>query len=172
MSRQKKEYRTNSRENYDRFMKENKLIEKDLSYAKYCKNLEICNWMFVEYALRTGQKVQLPYGFGSIAVNKKMLKRFKEFKDKDGNIRKVVNLRVNWAKTREIGKKVYHTNEHSDGYNFRWIWFGAESKIHLSDLYVFKPGRYASRAISKYVKKPGGQYKEIYLEWLNQDNKL
>lgn len=172
MSRKKKEYRTYSRENYDRFLKENKLTERDLPYTKYCKNLDVCNWMFVEYALRTGFKVQLPFGFGSIAVNKKMLKRFKEFKDKEGNQKKVVNLRVNWAKTKELGKKVYHTNEHSDGYNFRWIWFAGESKIHLSDLYVFKPGRYASRSIAKYVKRPGEQFKELYLEWLSQDNRL
>jgi hypothetical protein len=100
MSRKKKEYRTYSRDNYDRFLKENKVTEQELSYAKYCKNLEMCNWMYVEYALRTGLKVQLPYGFGSIAVNKKMLKRYKEYKDKDGNIKKVINLRPNWAKSK------------------------------------------------------------------------
>jgi len=165
MSRRKKEYRTISRENYDRFLSEHNLSDSDISYQKYCKNLEVCNWMFVEYALRTGSKVMLPYGFGTLAVNKKKLKKFKEYKGK-----KYVNLRVNWAKTRELGKKVYHTNEHSDGYNFRWIWFGVDSKLHLSDLYVFKPGRYASRAINKYIRKPEG-YSELYLEWLNNDYK-
>ena len=164
MSRRKREYRTYSRENYDRFLKENHLSEKDLPYNKYCKNLEVCNWMFVEYALRTGSKVLLPYGFGALAVNKKMLKRYKEH---DG--KKYINLRVDWKKTKEAGKKIYHTNEHSDGYNFRWLWFNADAKLHLSDLYVFKPCRYASRAINKYLRRPG-QYKELYLEWLNHDN--
>jgi hypothetical protein len=171
MSRRKKEYRTNSRENYDRFLKENNLKESDLSFTKYCKNLEVCNWMFIEYALRTGSKVYLPYGFGPLAVNKKMLKRFKEFKDKDGNLKKVVNLRVNWAKTKELGKKVYHTNEHSDGYNFRWIWFPEESKLHLSDLYVFRAARYPSRAINKYVRRTGN-FKELYLEWTKNTYKI
>lgn len=171
MSRKKKQYRTYSRENYDRFLSEHNLKEEDIPYPKYCKNLEVCNWMYVEYALRTGQKVLLPYGFSSIAVNKKMLKKFKEYKDKDGNIKKAINLRPDWKKTKLHGKKIYHTNEHSDGYNFRWIWFIKESKIHLSDLYVFKPCRYASRAINKYVKKTT-QYQELYLEWLSPDNKL
>lgn len=161
MSRKKKEYRTYGRENYDRFIKENNINEKDLSYAKYCKNLEVCNWMYIEFALRTGQKVSLPHGFGSIAVNKKMLKRFKEH---DG--KRYVNLRPDWSKTKKIGKMVYHTNEHTDGYNFRWVWFPQDSKIAMSDLYVFKPGRYASRAITKYLKRTNTQYKEIYLEWL------
>src|SRR5690606_28154683 len=149
------------------------ITEQELSYSKYVKNLEVCNWMFVEYALRTGYKVSLPYGFGAIAVNKKMLKRYKQYKDrKTGELIKVVNLRIDWKKTKELGKKIYHTNEHTDGYNFRWIWFSNESKIHLADLYIFKPGRYASRAISKYVKKPNNQYKEQYLEWLTPYNKL
>jgi len=165
MSRKKKEYRTYSRENFDRFLVEHNLTESDITYSKYCKNLEVCNWMFIEYALRTGQKVALPYGFSYIAVNKKMLKKFKEYKDKDGSTKRVVNLRPDWNKTRKEGKKIYHTNEHSDGFNFRWAWFPHEGKLHLSDLYVFKPCRYASRAINKYVKK-STHYQGLYLEWL------
>jgi|SRR5688572_12308479 hypothetical protein len=165
MSQRKKEYRTYSRENYDRFLKENNISEKDLPYPKYCKNLEVCNWMFVEYALRTGQKVQLPYGFGSLAVNKKMLKRYKEYKGK-----KYINLRVDWKKTKEHKKKIYHTNEHTDGYNFRWLWFKDDARFLLHDLYVFKPARYVSRSINKYLRKPNTQFKELYLEWLTQNN--
>lgn len=160
MSRKKKEYRTYSKERYMEFLKEYKVSEKELPYSKFCKNLEVCNWMFIEYALRTGQKVILPYGFGPIVVNKKKLNKYKEYNGKT-----YVNLRVNWKKTREYGKKIYHTNEHSDGYNFRWIWFPTEAKTHLADLYAFKPGRYASRAINKYIRK-SGEFKELYLEWV------
>lgn len=160
MSRKKREYSTESKENYLRFMKDNNLSESELSFSKYKKNLDICNWMYVEYALSTGQKVSLPYGFGPLAVNKKMLKRFKVHEGK-----KYVNLRPDWKLTKANGKMVYHTNEHTDGYNFSWIWFPGEAKIHLNDLYVFKPGRYASRAITKYVNKPNSTYKEMYMEW-------
>lgn len=165
--RVKREYRSDSRENYNRFLKENNLSEKDISFTKYCKNIAVCNWMFVEYALRTGQKVTLPFGFGAIAVNKKKLKLFKEHQGK-----RYVNLRVDWAKSKQLGKTIYHTNEHSDGYNFRWLWFPKDARIHLHDLYVFKPGRYASRAINKYVRKTTEDYKELYLEWMNPNNKL
>lgn len=166
MSRKKKEYRTYSRENYDRFIKENNILESELSYPKYCKNLEVCNWMFMEYILRTGEKINLPFGFGPLTINKKKLKKYKEH---DG--KKYVNLRPDWQKTKQNGKMIYHTNEHSDGYNFRWLWFPAEARIHLSNLYIFKPGRYASRAINKYIKK-SNQYQELYLEWLSYENKL
>lgn len=160
MSKVKREYRTYSKETYLEFLKDHNLSEKDISYSKYTKILEVCNWMFIEYALRTGSKVNLPYGFGPLVVTKRILKRYKEYKGKT-----YVNLRVDWNKTKKVGKKIYHTNEHTDGYNFKWLWFSLESKIHLADLYVFKPGRYASRAIAKYVKKKNSQYKEMYLNW-------
>ncbi len=160
MSKTKREYRTCSKENYNRFIKENNISEKELSFAKYVKNLQVCNWMYIEYALRTGLKVSLPYGWGSFAVNKRKLKMYKEFEGK-----RYINLRVDWAKTKKLGKRIYHTNEHSDGYNFRWLWFPEDAKLHLSDLYVFKPGRYSSRAINKYIKK-SPYYKELYLEWM------
>lgn len=159
--RVKREYSTFSRANYDRFLADHKLTEQDISFEKYVKNLRICNWMFIEYALRTGLKVQLPYGFGNIAVNKKKLKRYKEFEGK-----RYINLHIDWDKTKKAGKKVYHTNEHTDGYNYKWIWFPKESKIHLSELYVFKPTRAASRAINKYLKKTNSIFKDMYSEWL------
>ena len=161
MSQKKKQYRTYSRENYDTFLKEHRMLESQLSFPKWKKNLEICNWMWIEYALRTGMKVVLPFGFGPVAVNKKMLKRFKEYK---GN--KFINLRIDWKRTKQHGKHIYHTNEHSDGFNYKWLWSSKEAKFYLSDLYVFKPGRYASRAIAKYINKPGADYKGLYLEWV------
>lgn len=163
MSRVKKEYRTDSKENYFRFIKQNNLTETELSFDKYQKNISICNWMFIEYALSTGRRVTLPYGFGDLAVNKKMLKRFKEH---DG--KRYVNLRIDWAKTKKLGKRIYHTNEHSDGFNYKWLWFVNRAKISVSDLYVFRPCRYASRTLGKYIKKPNSHYKEMYLEWLKK----
>lgn len=163
MSRRKVQYRTYSKNNYKRFLAENNLTKDILSYEKYCKNLEVCNWMFVEYALRTGERVKLPHGFGFIAVNKKMLKRYKDYKNPEG--KNYINLRVDFNKTKQYGKVIYHTNEHSDGYNFKWVWSPKEAKFFLSDLYIFKPGRYASRAIAKYIKKPNSEYKEMYMNW-------
>lgn len=162
MPRTKIEYNTGSVANYNRFLKENKLTKEQLPFKKFTKNIEICNWMWIEYALKTGNKVVLPFGFGPIAVNKKMLKRFKEY---DG--KKYVNLRIDWAKTKKIGKRVYHTNEHTDGYNFKWAWFPKQSKIYLPDLYNFKACRYASREITKYVNKPDAFYSQMYLDWQN-----
>lgn len=160
MGRSKKEYITSSRANYDRFIKANNIKESELPFSKYTKNIEVCNWMFIEFALATGRRTTLPYGFGDIAVSKKKLKTYKIHGDK-----KYMNLRIDWAKTKKEGKRIYHTNEHSDGFNYKWYWFNVKAKMYLSDLYVFKPCRYASRAITKYVRNTTKNYRENYLEW-------
>ena len=161
MSRVKREYSTSSKENYDRFIKANKLIKADLSYEKYNKFINLNNWMSVEYVLETGYKVRLPFGFGDLSINKKKLNKFKEFEGK-----KYINLRIDWQKTKKEGKRIYHTNEHSDGFNHKWVWFPQSALMHLNKLYVFSPCRYASRAIAKYIKKPGSIYKELYNEYI------
>lgn len=160
MSRVKVEYRTDSKENYNIFLKLHKIKKEELPYAKYSKILHTCNWMFVEYSLRTGMKATLPYGFGPIAVSKKMLNRFKEYEGK-----KYINLRVDWAKSRKAGKRVYHTNEHTDGFNYKWGWFPKEARFYLSNIYTFIPCRYSSRALSRYLKAPSSECKNLYLEW-------
>lgn len=158
--RVKKQYRTDSRENYERFLKKYGISESTLSFDKFKKNIHYCNWMYIEYALRTGNKISFPHGFGSLVVTKKILQRYKIH-----NGVKYNNLRINWQKTKEIGKRVYHTNEHSDGYNYKWLWFAKDSRLRLRHLYVFKACRYASREIAKYVKKKDAQYGQMYLEW-------
>jgi hypothetical protein len=158
--RVKREYSTYSKANYERFIAENKLTKEEIPFDKYVKNLKVCNWLFIEYAIRTGKKAQLPFGFGNIAVNKKKLKRYKEFNGKT-----YINLQIDWAKTKQYGKRIYHTNEHTDGYNYKWMWFPKEAKLHLSHLYVFKATRNASRVLSKYLKRPNSIYKDLYLEW-------
>jgi hypothetical protein len=165
MSRVKVDYSTYNKAAYHKFLKNHNLTEKDITFKKYVSNIKICNWMYIEYALRTGEKVQLPYGFGQIAVNKRLLKRYKEHNGKT-----YVNLRVDWASTKKYGKKIYHTNEHTDGFNFKWIWFNKPCKIHLAEIYTFKACRYASRAIAKYLKKNSGNM-ELYLEWQNNKYK-
>ena len=158
--RTKCEYRTCSKENYLRFLNKKNLTETDLSFKKYSDILNISNWMFIEYALKTGKKIYLPFGFGPLVVSKKKLKIYKEHEGK-----KYINLRIDWLKTKKAGKRIYHTNEHTDGFNFKWMWFSGESKLHMSDLYVFVPSRYVSRAITTYIKNTKESYKDIYLQW-------
>lgn len=59
---------------------------------------------------------------------------------------------------------MYHTNEHTDGFNFKWKWFPKTTRIFLGKVYTFKPSRYTSRAITRYINK-SPKYQQMYLEW-------
>lgn len=139
-----REYRTSSKQNYNRFKSENPDIK--ISYKDYVKVLSTCNKMFITKALETGDPIKLPYGFGKIAPTKYKRKTFKEI---DG--KKIVNLSVDWKKSREEGFKVYNMNFHSDGYAFKWKWFINTARIYLHDVWVMKPTRWMSRELAKYI---------------------
>ena len=53
----------------------------------------------------------MPYGLGFIQVGKYLPKQLTP-----------KSLSIDYKATREYGKKIYHLNEHSDGYKYRLYW--------------------------------------------------
>lgn len=150
-------YRTASESNYERFCLENPNINitfnqwKEILY-KFSENIS-------EYILQTGEKVKLPYGLGDISINKKKPKRFKEFQGKEYS-----NMAIDWKKTKEVGKYVYHMNLHTEGYRFSWMWFKNNCRFYQHQLWWFKPCRKISRKINTYLLK-SDQYIQLYNQW-------
>jgi hypothetical protein len=79
--------------------------------------------------------------------------------------KEIIIMPVDWKKTRERGKKIYHMNFHTDGYRFKWRWFVKQARFKFSKYWVFKPSRVTSRKIAEYVLKPNSDYRHIYREW-------
>jgi len=154
-------YRSAGREAYKRFCSANPEIK--IEYKDWSKVIYTFNEYFRDYMLETGAKVKMPYGFGPFAVNKKKLKLYKNFLGPDG--KPYINLPIDWAKTKKAGKRVYHTNSHSDGYKYGWYWFSDEARFYLSEIWNFRPARLTSRIINTYVTKPDGKYGELYKVW-------
>lgn len=152
----KKEYRTNSKENYERFCTLHPEI--DITFKKYSEVIRTCNQMYITQALDSGELIKLPFGFGVMAVHKK--KTHKSI-TKDGE--KIIVLPVDWQESKKQGVKIYNLNYHTSGYRYKWAWFKHTSLIYQKDVWVFKPCRYASRAIAKYVKDP--YYAQLYKQW-------
>lgn len=150
-----RQYRTTSKDNYNRFLREHPSIK--ITYKKYCEVISVCNRMFITKAIETGDPIKLPFGFGKVVVTKYRRKAYKL--SKDGN--KYVNMPVDWVKTRQEGYKVYNMNYHSDGYAFKWKWFYATSKLSIYDIWVMRPTRWASRTLAKYILSDK-QYSEMY----------
>ena len=71
-------------------------------------------------------------------------------------IKKKVDLtrlkRVDWKATVESGKKVFHLNEHSEGFNYYIEWSRILQSTKNIRLYRFVPTRMMKRTLAKLIK--------------------
>lgn len=71
------------------------------------------------------------------------------------------HLPINWKLTKELGKKVYHLNEHTNGYRFGWMW-DKTGVLKYKYFWKFRPTRKNTRALAKVLNN---EYRTIdYLE--------
>lgn len=155
--RTKAAFRTDSREQYLDFRKKYPNINID---SKTWRNIvRGYNEGFRDHLLETGEKKQIWPGFWTFAVAKKRVKRTATV---DGKQRTL--LSVDWKKTKELGKRVYHLNFHTEGYSFYWKCFKESATFRFSYLWYFKSGRDSARSITKKIKEnPDTQH--LYFEW-------
>lgn len=83
----------------------------EVPYSVYTRVLdEMCN-IILEYVLERSEGFKMPYGLGFIQVGKYRPKNFTE-----------QSLSVDYKASKDYSKKIYHLNEHSEGYKFRLYW--------------------------------------------------
>ena len=157
MPRVKIDWRSSSKDNYKSFCKKHPLIK--LTFDEWRNIIYSFNEAFKNYILETGEKAKLPLGFGEFSVNKKKRKKFKKV---DGV--EVINLPIDWQKSKEKGKRIYNFNYHTEGYFFGWMWFRETARLKHTNLWYFKPTRTTSRLLSHYIKTDE-KYQHIYREW-------
>jgi hypothetical protein len=157
LPRVKTEYRTASRENYTLFQELHPGT--GLSFSQWQNIIYHFNYAFRDHLLETGGKAKLPWGFGNFCIGKKKLKKYKTLP----NGTQKINLRINWKRTREEGRYIYHTNFHTDSYNFYWRWEPRSCRFYQSSIWRFKPARETSRLLTHYLNQEG--YQHLYREW-------
>jgi hypothetical protein len=163
MVRYKPDYVTSSALVYKRFLKEHPNI--NISSREWANVLKIFNELFLEYALQTGERTKLPFGFGTLAISKK-----KTIKIIDRGDKKFIGLPIDWTKTHQLGKRVYLLNTHSDGYRCRWFWFKRDSNIGSPEIWMFRPSRTTSRMMARYLNDEDGlHYLDKYQNWEKRD---
>lgn len=151
-------YRSASREVYRRFLKTHP--ESTLDYTTWANIIYSFNYAFRDYALETGHKCKFPYGFGEFAITKWRPRKTKTLEDG----REVISLPIDWKKSREYGKKIYHMNFTTEGFKFKWQWFIYTARFKKADIWMFKPSRVTSRLLKHYLTIPDQQY--TYQEWI------
>lgn len=152
----KVEYRSTGKEVFKRFKQ--KYPQYNISYYEWSNIIYNFNYAFRDHLLETGEKCKFIHGFGEFAITKWKPKKIVEV---DG-VEKI-NLPVDWKKTREHGKYIYHMNFSTDGYKFKWQWFNKKARFTFSTLFNFKPSRVTSRLLKHYLSLP--DYKDKYLSW-------
>jgi hypothetical protein len=158
MPRPKVEYRSTSKATYIAFQKAHPEIK--ITYAKWREVIYAFNEAFRDYVLDTGDRCRLPWGFGDVVISKKPTKRFRTTKEG----KEVIALPVDWKRTKELGKKVYLYNDHTEGYRMRWYWLKDQLRLKGAQYLLFKPCRSAARRLSEYLKR-NPYYQHLYKEW-------
>lgn len=111
------------------------------TYKKICYEI---NKMICDQVLQ-GKMVSLPHGIGAIWI-----KKYKMNLDKP---------KLDLHETKKQGKKIYHLNFNSDGYQVRWCWRKKHNWFKNTKFYSFHPTRDNSRRLAKVMKQEGGHKK-------------
>ncbi len=150
------EYSTTKKEVYKRFKQKHPEI--NIDYTTWASVIYNFNYAFRDNILETGEKCKFIRGFGEFSITK-----WRPYKTTIVNGEEKMNLPIDWKKTNELGKIIYHLNYHTDGYKFKWKWFNNLARFNMSSLWTFKPSRVTSRLLKHYLSLP--DYKDKYLQW-------
>ena len=88
-----------------------KTMSVEVDYSLYKLVLDTMCTVILEHVLNASEGFKMPFGLGFIQVGKY---RPKTYTDK--------SLSVDYRASKEYGKRIYHLNEHSDGYKYRLYW--------------------------------------------------
>lgn len=83
----------------------------EVPYVRYKAILDVMCSVILESLFEASEGFKMPYGLGYIQVCK--------YKPKQLNDK---SLSVDYKASKDYNKRIYHLNEHSDGYKFRLYW--------------------------------------------------
>jgi|6_EtaG_2_1085325.scaffolds.fasta_scaffold145116_2 hypothetical protein len=139
------------------YLKENKL-EYKVDSSLYSKVLNSFNKKISKKIMTESFEYMLPYRLGNLRI-KKYKPSIKV--DENGNL-DYKGLSPNWKATKELWNKdkeakknkkiVFHINDHSDGYNYKWHFSNYRSNCENRSVYSFIPTRTNKRTLAKLIK--------------------
>jgi hypothetical protein len=130
------------RDSYKEFKKNEKMGPIfDIDYKKYRAINEAFNKRVVEDILLDTGEHNLPYRLGTIRIQKKKMNLTKEA------------MKVDWKATKELGKRVYHMNDHRDNYRYKWYWKKSNAIVQNKSLYSFTASRANKRELARILKE-------------------
>ncbi len=101
----------------------------------------------MDLVINNGMSFKFGSSIGELFVHKKKI----DFSNKK-------TVRIDFKSTREMGRKVYHLNEHSDGFNYLFRWKKIESRCPYLNMYEFVPSRRNKRDLASSIKNKKTDY--------------
>ena len=83
----------------------------NVPYTEYKRVLDTMCSIILEHVFEGSDGFKMPYGLGFIQIGK--------YKPKQLNSE---SLSVDYKSSKELDKRIYHLNEHSNGYKYRLYW--------------------------------------------------
>ncbi len=137
----------------------------DVPYKTFSEFIQEANDSVMQSIIYDNMQVKLP-GMGNIEVRK----RRPSILDKDGNIKKKA-LKIDYKASKDLWKELYpgkcveeikeikdkpiayHTNKHSDGYIYKFMWDKLTCNMPFKSFYKFKAARGYTRLLAKELKQ-------------------
>ena len=111
-----------------------------IDYNTY-KHIVNCFYdLFLNALFEDSKLIKLPYGLGSVSIVKYKPKTLTQ-----------KSLSVDYKASAEYGKKIYHLNEHSDGYKFRLYWSKLPQTFPDRYKYQLSLVRTNKRKLAQYI---------------------
>jgi hypothetical protein len=125
------------------------VTEKELDSLLVDKKLfrTICdefNKLLIDEILINSEEIRLPYRLGVVRIKKSKMK----YDDKN-------KLKIDWAASKKLGKRIYHLNDHTGGYKYRFYW--TKGIVKNITAYSFIPTRTNTRRLASILKDKNRQ---------------
>lgn len=133
---------------------------KTVSRSTFSKITDEFNDAIMSAVIYEGYEFALPFRLGHIRIRKHKPKlRYNE----DGSLDKTP-LHPNWKETKKLWEEnpeakerkqlVFHTNPHTDGYQYKFFWHKKHCNIKNHTSYCFIPSRANKRKLAALLKNP------------------
>ena len=121
----------------------------NVDFKTFKKIINTYYLQILEDILYKGVQYKLPYRMGKIRVIKRKV-----------DINNLNRFGINWVESVKQNKQIYHLNNHSKGFVYRFKWDKENSLVHNLFFYKFVPSRMIKRKLASIIKTKQCDYFE------------
>ena len=138
------------RDMYEAYIEE--VGDNSLYFVEYDEFVKICGdyYKMVIDSVFDGEEYKIPWGLGRLKISKRKV-----------NINRFISSNVDWEKTVDVGKPVFHLNDHSGGYKYFFHWVKSKNRIINKYVYRLVMTRANKRRLASVIKSGKADYYEV-----------